>query len=76
MEVDFILGDHDVALEAKATDHANPSHLKGLRQFREEYHPRRSILVSLDPRPRMTEDGIEILPWPRFLEMLWGGEIL
>ena len=76
MEVDFILGDHDVAVEAKATDHAVSFHLKGLRQFREEYQTRRSILVSLDARPRMTEDGIEILPWKNFLEMLWGGEFL
>jgi predicted AAA+ superfamily ATPase len=75
-EVDFILGDHEVAVEAKATDHANPGHIKGLRQFREEYQVRRSILVSLDARPRTTEDGIEILPWRRFLEMLWAGEIL
>ena len=76
VEVHFILGDHEVAVEAKASDHAVSSHLKGLRQFREEYQARRSILVSLDARPRMTEDGIEILPWQRFLEMLWGGEIL
>lgn len=76
MEVDFILGDHEVAVEAKATNHAVSNHLKGLRQFREEHQTRRSILVSLDARPRMTEDGIEILPWQRFLEMLWGGEIL
>jgi predicted AAA+ superfamily ATPase len=63
-------------VEAKATDQATPSHLKGLRQFREEYPVRRSILVSLDARPRITDDGIEILPWSRFLEKLWGGELL
>lgn len=76
IEVDFILGDHEVAVEAKATEQANPSHLKGLRRFREEYQVRRSILVTLDARPRMTDDGIEILPWNRFLEMLWEGKLL
>jgi predicted AAA+ superfamily ATPase len=76
MEVDFIIGDHEVAIEAKGTEQAHPKHLKGLQQFREEYSTRRSILVSLDDRPRKTEDGIEILPWRRFLEMLWADEIV
>ncbi len=30
-----------------------------------------SIVVSRDRESRITEDGIEILPWKRFLEMLW-----
>ncbi len=74
-EVDFIIGDHEIAIEVKATELAHTTHLKGLRRFKEEYSARRSILVSLDAKPRMTEDGIEILPWQIFLEQLWGGEI-
>ncbi|MBW1795268.1 MAG: ATP-binding protein [Deltaproteobacteria bacterium] len=74
-EVDFILGDHEIAIEVKSTELAHTTHLKGLRRFKEEYSARRSILVSLDAKPRMTEDGIEILPWQIFLERLWGGEI-
>ena len=74
-EVDFILGDHEIATEVKSTELAHTTHLKGLRRFKEEYSARRSILVSLDAKPRMTEDGIEILPWQIFLERLWGGEI-
>ena len=75
LEVDFILGDHEIAVEAKSTDLANASHLKGLRAFKEEFRVRRAILVSLDPRPRRTDDQIEILPWRIFLKQLWGGEI-
>ncbi|MCK4487972.1 MAG: ATP-binding protein [Desulfobacterales bacterium] len=74
-EVDFIIGDHEIAIEVKSTELAHTTHLKGLRRFKEEYSARRSILVSLDAKPRMTEDGIEILPWQIFLERLWGGEI-
>jgi hypothetical protein len=55
---------------------ADRDDLKGLRRFNEEYTVRHSILVSLDPKPRKTEDGIEILPWKIFLENLWGGEIV
>jgi predicted AAA+ superfamily ATPase len=75
-EVDFILGDHEIAIEVKSTDNAQPKHLKGLRQFREEYTTRRSILVSLDERERATEDGMEILPWKIFLKRLWADEII
>lgn len=75
-EVDFILGDHEIAIEVKATEMANESHLKGLRRFREEYAVRRALLVSLDPTPRKTQDRIEILPWKTFLKELWAGRIL
>ena len=75
-EVDFILGDHDVAIEVKSTELANTNHLKGLRRFREEYRVKRCILVSMDSKPRQTKDGIEILPWKIFLERLWSGSII
>ena len=74
-EVDFILGDHEIAIEVKSTEAANANHLKGLRRFKEEYSIRRSILVSLDSKPRKTKDLIEILPWQTFLGQLWGSEI-
>lgn len=75
-EVDFILGDHEMIIEVKSTELARTTHLKGLRRFKEEYPVRRSILVSLDSKPRKTEDQIEILPWQVFLEQLWGGELV
>ena len=76
VEVDFILGDHEISIEVKSTTLANDSHLKGLRRFKEEYSIRRSILVSLDLNPRRTEDNIEILPWNIFLEQLWEGKVI
>lgn len=75
LEVDFILGDHEVAVEVKATPSASARHLKGLISFAEEYSVKRKILVSLDPLPRKAGD-IDILPWERFLELLWNGEII
>jgi len=75
-EVDFILGDCEVAIEVKSTKFSGPTHLKGLRRFKEEYQVKRSILVSLDSKPRRTGDGIEILPWKVFCEQLWSGEIM
>jgi uncharacterized protein len=75
-EVDMVLGDHEVAIEIKAATQTRQRHLKGLRAFKEEYKARSFILVSLDPSPRLTDDGILILPWEEFLKRLWGGEII
>jgi hypothetical protein len=34
LEVDLVLGDHEVAIEIKATQNANPRHAKGLKGFK------------------------------------------
>jgi len=75
MEVDFILGDHEIALEIKATEMAHDRHLRGLKSFAQEYKVRQSILISCDPRPRLT-NGVLILPWKDFLARLWSGQII
>ena len=75
LEVDFILGDHETAIEVKSTNMVNPRHLKGLKSFSEEYNVKRSIVVSTDPHPRRIDD-IMILPWKMFLEELWAGRIV
>jgi len=33
-------------------------------------------VVSLDPRPRRTEDGIDTLPAKLFARQLWEGELI
>jgi uncharacterized protein len=75
LEVDFILGDHEVALEIKSTNMVNPRHLKGLKSFAEEYRVKKLIVVSTDPLTRKAGDII-ILPWKVFLTKLWEGEII
>ena len=74
-EVDLILGKGDVAIEIKSTTLAKDRHLKGLRAFKEE-HKSKYILVSQDPNPRKTNDGILILPWKVFLNRLWANKII
>lgn len=74
-EVDIVLGDHEVIIEVKSSVHASANHLKGLRAFMDEYTVKKAILISLDPEPRKTIDGILILPWRHFLDKLWSGEL-
>ncbi|MDR3189191.1 MAG: AAA family ATPase [Prevotellaceae bacterium] len=75
LEIDFVLGDHEVAVEVKSTQEAQSRHLKGLKAFAEEYTVKKLILVSNDPYPRMV-DNVLVLPWQVFLQQLWGGEIM
>lgn len=75
LEVDFVLGDGEVAVEVKGTSRLDPSDLRSLRTFVGDNRPRRAILVSNERAPRLVE-GIEVLPWREFLARLWGGEIL
>ncbi|MBK8036903.1 MAG: ATP-binding protein [Verrucomicrobiaceae bacterium] len=76
LEVDFILGDGQIAIEAKSSDNITSDHLKGLRAWREEHPHSRCLLVSRAPRARITEDKIEILPWQSFVKMLWQGQLV
>jgi predicted AAA+ superfamily ATPase len=75
IEVDFILGDHEVAVEVKSAEMVNSRHIKGLKSFAEEYQVKRLIVVSNDPYSRQIED-VTILPWTVFLDKLWAGEII
>lgn len=75
LEVDFVLGDHQVAVEVKGTEQAASQHIRGLKAFAEEYKTKHSILVSLDVKPRIL-DGITILPWETFLKRLWAGDFI
>ena len=75
IEIDFVLGDHQVAIEVKATQLANPRHLKGLKSFAEEYNVQKLLLVSNDPLPRQI-GNILVMPWKIFLDKLWAGEIM
>ena len=67
IEVDFILGDMRVAIEAKATGKVTADHLRGLRQLSID-HPevQRRAVVCLEEQPRRTADGIDIVPAQRF----------
>jgi predicted AAA+ superfamily ATPase len=75
IEVDFILGKHEVAIEVKSSNKISSKHLGGIRAFRTEYNVKRSIIVCTENLPRIL-DEIEILPWELFLERLWRNEII
>jgi uncharacterized protein len=75
-EVDFIVNDMQLAIEAKATAKVTLDHLKGLRALLQD-HPgvKLRIVVCLERNARRTEDGILILPAREFCKQLASGNL-
>ena len=75
--MDFLVADGVLAVEAKATANVHRDHLAGLRGLvRDHPRSRQRIVVCLEPKPRRTEDGIDILPARVFAERLWADRLL
>jgi predicted AAA+ superfamily ATPase len=78
LEVDFVLGQGEIAIETKISSNIDLSDLKGLLAFCEDYQPRHALVVCSAPRKRVIttigKTKIEILPWKDFLENLWSGK--
>ncbi|NQW45760.1 MAG: ATP-binding protein [Deltaproteobacteria bacterium] len=75
-EVDFILGDMEIAIEVKGRANIREDHLKGLRLLKEDYpNIKRRIVVSMERIKRKTVDSIEVLPYHDFLEELWSWKL-
>ena len=75
LEVDFILGNGEVAIEVKGSHRVDNRNLRALKAFNEEYSPRKSFIVANEKQERIV-DNIHILPWAVFLERLWQGKII
>lgn len=76
LECDFVLGrEGSVAIEVKGASRVRRRELRGLRAFVEEHRPRQAIVVCNESAVRQTDEGIWILPWERFLQRLWAGEV-
>jgi predicted AAA+ superfamily ATPase len=76
IEVDFIVGDMQAAIEAKSSTRITSDRLKGLRSLVED-HPgvERRVVVCREPRARRTDDGIEVLPAMTFVRRLWDEDL-
>lgn len=73
-EVDFIIG-NQIAIEVKSTRKVSNKHLKGLRYLMEEKKIEKYYLISFDPIALKTGE-IYVLPWKKFLNDLWEGDII
>ncbi|NTV52216.1 MAG: ATP-binding protein [Candidatus Firestonebacteria bacterium] len=75
VEVDFILGNGETAVEVKAKERVPGHDLKNLLEFKADYpRVKHLVVASLEKQARRTQEGIWILPYREFLNRLWDGE--
>lgn len=77
IEVDFVLGDADVAIEVKGKSRLHSRDTRHLEEFRRE-HPtvKHRVVVCAEPKPRITDTGVRVLPYLDFIQALWRGELI
>lgn len=73
LEVDFVLNRGEVAVEVKGR--VRRGDLRPMRAFREDFGPRRAIIVTAE-RDRRRVDGIDVIPYQDFLMELHAGEVV
>jgi predicted AAA+ superfamily ATPase len=71
LEVDFLVGDRDLAIEIKSSRRVHESDTRGLMALREETPFKNEVIVCLEPEPRTLSNGIKVMPWRHFLNLLW-----
>jgi len=74
-EVDFILGEGEVALEVKGQSSVDNRDLRPLKAFIEEFATKKALVVCNEKEERVV-GKIRVIPWRRFLEELWEGRII
>jgi len=75
LEVDFILGNGEVAIEIKGTNRVENRNLLPIKAFIEEYSPRKAFIICNEREERVHEQ-IRIIPYRKFLSDLWEGKII
>lgn len=75
LEVDFVLGEAEVAIEVKGRSLVDNRELRPLAAFADEHRPKSALIVSLEREERVV-GKIHVLPWREFLERLWSGKII
>jgi len=75
IEVDFIVNDMQLAIEAKAAAKVTQDHLKGLREVARDHRGiKQRMVVCLERTSRRTDDGIWILSANEFTNRLIRGD--
>lgn len=74
-EVDFLLGEREVAVEIKAGK-VHEGDLHGLYALMDDASVKKAVIVSFEKEPRRVTRQIEILPWQDFLALLWNGKLI
>jgi predicted AAA+ superfamily ATPase len=75
-EVDFIVGDKELAIEIKGSGRVHEGDIRTLMSLREDGPVKKCCVVCLEKEPRVVQGGVEILPWEVFIRRLWNDEFI
>ncbi len=75
IEVDFILGEGEIAIEVKGSNRIDNRDLSGLKAFLGDNKPEKAIIVCNEKEERRV-GNIHVIPWRRFLEQLWSDQVI
>ena len=75
-EVDFMMGDRELAVEVKGSERVHEGDIRSLVALMEDGHVKKCVVVCLEKEPRQIHKGIEVIPWRIFIERLWSGEFI
>jgi predicted AAA+ superfamily ATPase len=75
LEVDFILGGGEIAIEVKGAGSIQNKDLRPINAFIETYAPRKALVVCNEQEERLVGQ-VRITPWRKFLRDLWNGKII
>jgi len=73
-EVDFIMGDKELAIEIKGSSRIHEGDIGALKALLEDGPVKKCCIVCLEKQPRQLTKNIEAIPWQMFIERLWYGE--
>jgi len=75
LEVDFVLGGGQIAIEVKGSSRVDKRDLRPLRTFVEAYSPKKAFVVCNEMAERIVGQ-IRIVPYRKFLQDLWRGNVI
>ncbi len=75
VEVDFILGDGQVAVEVKGASRVENRDCRSLHAFASENKPKACLLVCGEREERVV-GAVRVVPWESFLRQLWAGQVI
>ena len=73
-EVDFILGDKELAIEIKGSSRVHEGDIGSMQALVEDGPVKKCFIVCLEKQSRRLTKNIESIPWQIFIERLWHGE--
>ena len=74
-EVDFILGEKDLAIEIKSSNKIRFKDISSLLALIEDGPVKKACLVCLESEPRFIHKYVEVIPWKIFLDRLWNNDL-